>query len=234
VRPYLPPPPGAPYPPGQYPPPPGAPGYHPFGYGAAATAGTDGFAIAALVLSILGGVVLSVIFALIALPRIRRNKTGGKGMAIAALVVSGGWVLLFIAGIAFAALISAHRDESGAVTGGGTLNARSLEVGDCLEGFSVSSTIASAHAVPCTQSHNAEVVGEFSLADSSYPGEDEIVDQAEARCPDVIPSNLGSLDPRTLHLYYLYPVRSTWALHDRRVHCIIGSDTPLTTAIGDT
>ncbi|HET9655904.1 MAG TPA: septum formation family protein [Kineosporiaceae bacterium] len=219
---------------GQYPPAPAPPGHYSFGYGTPTKVGTDGFAIAALVLSILGGVVLSVVFALIALPRIRRNRTSGKGMAIAALVVSGGWVLLLIAGITFAALTSAHRDGAGTVTSGGTLNARSVKVGDCIEGFNVSTTVRSVHAVPCTQPHNAEVIGEFSVADGTYPGENEIRNQAEMRCSDLIPSDLGSLDPQSLHLYYFYPMRSTWALHDRTVHCIIGSDTPLTTAIGHT
>lgn len=68
---------------------------------AAATASggqTDGFAIAALVLSVLGGILLSVIFALVALGRIRKGRRQrGRGMAIAALWISGAWALLIAA-----------------------------------------------------------------------------------------------------------------------------------------
>lgn len=56
---------------------------------------TDGFAIAALVFAVIGGILLAVIFALVSLSRIKKGKRqDGRGMAIAALWVSGGWVLL--------------------------------------------------------------------------------------------------------------------------------------------
>ena len=58
---------------------------------------TNGFAIASLILGILGGVPLSVIFGIIALNQIKRSRQGGRGMAIAGLVLSGLWTLLIIA-----------------------------------------------------------------------------------------------------------------------------------------
>lgn len=172
-----------------------------------------------------------MIFALVALSRIRRNGTNGKGLAIGALVVSGGWVLLFVAVLVFTSLTSAHRDPFGMVTSGGRQDVRSLKVGDCLESVGISSEVDSVPAVPCTQPHRAEVIGEFRLADGSYPGESEIEQQAQARCTPMIPSNLGALDPSTLDLYYLFPTQRTWAFRDRTVTCIVGSDTPLTAAI---
>jgi len=219
-------------PPGPYPPDPGA---YPNGYGPTATTSTDGFAITALILSLIGVILPAVIFALLGLSRIRRNRSGGKGMAIAALIVSGGWAFLLLIGvIAFVALTASHGSTAVQATGSGLRSVRSVNVGDCIEGFSISSRIRTVHEVACTQPHNAEVIGEFGLTGGSYPGEKAIVDQAEARCPDLVPSDLGSLDPNTLHLYFLYPTPGYWALHDRTVHCVIGSDTPLTTAIGHT
>ncbi|MCF2530158.1 DUF4190 domain-containing protein [Yinghuangia soli] len=83
------------YPPGGYPPPgylpPGyqQPGYGGYGYGP--QPGTNGMAIASLVLSIvcLSGVgsVLGVIFGHIALGQIERTGQQGRGMAIAGLVI---------------------------------------------------------------------------------------------------------------------------------------------------
>jgi len=72
------------------PPPPmptSAPPYAAYVPTVAATAGFDGFAIAALVLGILGGSILALIFSLVALSRIKKRRTRGKGMAIAGLVL---------------------------------------------------------------------------------------------------------------------------------------------------
>jgi len=81
--------------------------------GASAGGGqTDGFAIAALVLAVFGGIVLSVVFALIALSRIRKGRRQqGRGLAIAALWVSGAWALL-IAGIVVLAVTGALDDDN--------------------------------------------------------------------------------------------------------------------------
>ena len=85
--------------PGQVPPPPpyGPPGGYPaYGYPAAtASGGTNGMAIASLVLGILWlywiGSILALIFGYIALGQIKRNpQQQGKGMAIAGVVL--GWV----------------------------------------------------------------------------------------------------------------------------------------------
>lgn len=101
-------PPGPPYsqayPPGQpgygqaYPP--GQPGYgQPAGYPYRGAGRVNGFAIASFVLGLAGfmlvTLVLSVIFGIVALAGIRRTAERGKGLAIAGLVLSGVWVLLF-------------------------------------------------------------------------------------------------------------------------------------------
>jgi len=89
-------------PPGQYPPP-----YPPpYPYPAYAAPGTNGLAIAALVLGILWlywvGSILAVIFGHIALSQIRHSHQGGRGLAIAGLVlgyVGLALLLLFIIGV---------------------------------------------------------------------------------------------------------------------------------------
>ncbi len=49
---------------------------------------TNGFAIAAFVLSILGWVFLSIPFGLVALHQIKNRNESGRGLAIAGLVIS--------------------------------------------------------------------------------------------------------------------------------------------------
>lgn len=76
--------------------------------------GTNGFAIAALVLSLIGpitcglGFVLGVIFGCIALSQIRQRPQDGRGMAIAGLWISG---VLTVLSIGFVAFIMATADE---------------------------------------------------------------------------------------------------------------------------
>ena len=62
--------------------------------------GTNGFAIAAFVLGLVGFVVLSVIFGIVALNKLRDRPQRGKGLAIAGLCLSGVWVVIFAAVLA--------------------------------------------------------------------------------------------------------------------------------------
>ncbi len=58
--------------------------------------GTDGFAIAALIVAVLGGVLISILLGIIALRRIRLTGQGGRGLAIAAFVLSGLWAAVLV------------------------------------------------------------------------------------------------------------------------------------------
>jgi Domain of unknown function (DUF4190) len=119
------PPPGQAYPPG--PPPygqayPGQPGYgQPTGYPSPPAGRVNGFAIASFVLGLAGfmlvTLVLSVVFGIVALAGIRRTGGRGRGLAIAGLVLSGVWVLLFAVIIAIGAATSPqHSSATGHVS----------------------------------------------------------------------------------------------------------------------
>jgi hypothetical protein len=114
-------------PPGGYPPPPPTPGWWqasdgnwypphqhpqyaaaaPVGYGYAgplpAAQGTNGLAVASLVLGIVWiywlGSVLAVVFGHVALSQVRRTGQGGRGLAIAGLVLGYIWLTLLVIGI---------------------------------------------------------------------------------------------------------------------------------------
>ena len=74
-----------------YPPPPGP--YAP------QAPGTNWWAIISLMFGILGGVLISVVCGIIGLRRAKAGQ-GGRGMAIAGLVLSALWVLVFLVGVA--------------------------------------------------------------------------------------------------------------------------------------
>jgi hypothetical protein len=59
--------------------------------------GTNGFAIAALILGALGAVVLAPIFSIVALNQISGGRQTGKGMAIGGLVFTAIWLVVGVA-----------------------------------------------------------------------------------------------------------------------------------------
>jgi hypothetical protein len=102
------------YPPGPSPYGQPSPGYP---YGAQPRGGpTNGFAIASFILGLLGftlvTAVLSIIFGIIALVKIREMQQRGKGLAIAGLVLSGVWLLLYIALIVIGATAAPQGSSS--------------------------------------------------------------------------------------------------------------------------
>ena len=110
---------------------------------------TSGWAIASFVLGLLSMVVLSAIFALIALKKIKRLGLRGRGLAIAGLALSGFWVLVLVVAIVAANLGKATRSATtGVITHRGHMNAFSLRVGDCFDNPAGAHTVDMVTAIP--------------------------------------------------------------------------------------
>lgn len=228
----------SPYPQGGYPPagppPAGLPpadypqaGYPPPGYppaslpsaGGPPQTGTNGFAIAALVLGILG--VLGAVFGFIALSQIRRTGQGGRGLAIAGIALSGIWVLVIIISVIAIFVTAADRDASGTITEGGSVSATALKVGDCLADLQDSTNVTSLPGVPCSVPHEGEVYAVYDLPDGAYPGQAEVEAQVQSDCS----ARLDAYAPQTvgdssIGLYFVYPLEANWATGDHEVVCV--------------
>lgn len=104
-----------------------------------------------------------VALALVALSQIRRRGEGGRGLAIAALVISGAWVLLIGAFVAVALVAAVVQDGAGA-----SGDVFEIGVGECFDEPSgeVAMRIT---AVPCTEPHFAETFAEFDVAGDTLP-----------------------------------------------------------------
>lgn len=199
---------------------PGYPGYPP----PPPRQGTNGFAIAALVLGIIGGFVLSVIFGIIALSQIRRSGQSGRGLAIAGLVISGVWTLLVVAVIVAAIATGANRDSTGTITSGGSVSATDLRVGDCVNDLKDSNNLLSLPAVPCANPHEGEVFAVFDLPEGPYPGAASVDDQVNVSCSERLPSySQGAFEDPAIGLFVSYPLEVNWRLGDREVVCIATS-----------
>jgi len=184
-----------------------------------AAASTNGFAVAALVFGILGGL-LGFVFGIIALVQIRRTGQKGTGLAVAGLVLSALWLLLLGLGLVVFLVTGADRDTEGEITEGGSVSAMSLQVGDCLNGLQEEGDVRSLPAVPCAEPHEGEVYATFDLPEGDYPSETAIFDRAEAGCDERLSSVApdASGDP-SVGLFYLYPTELSWP-DDREVVCI--------------
>jgi hypothetical protein len=183
---------------------------------------TSGFAIASFVFGLIGGVILSVVFGVIALRRISRRGLGGRGFAIAGLVLSGLWTLLIVAVVAAVLLTEPERDAQGRVTDSGSESVFDLRTGDCMNDLEETSAELSVNVTPCGRSHDAEVVSQFSLTESIWPGMPFVTRQAERRCPRAIESASNGAPRRDeIETFYFHPTEQSWDQNnDRAVLCV--------------
>ena len=218
-------------PPGGDPPPPapGAPGAQPWsGYGyppppppPPAQTGTNPFAIAALVLGLIGAFPLGIIFALVALRQVRRTGQQGKGMAIAGLILSVLWLIAIVVMVSLFLADRAERDESGAISQGGDVMVHDLQVGDCMNGLKEADVVLTVDAVSCSEPHDAELYATVEVPDGDWPGINELSLPAEQRCPDEMAENFeAAYNDDGVGLFFLHPTSASWREGDREIDCI--------------
>ena len=230
-------PPTYPAPPTGYPAPPGYPAA-PYGYDYASTApptgrapGTDGFAIAALVTAFFC-FPLSVVFGIVALSRIKRSHQGGRGLAIAGLVLSALLVVVVALGFVGLARSQANRGSTGAIVSSGKVAATDLRAGDCIQFPAADVTaVRTFDAIPCSQPHDAEAYVEGTLpVAGTWPGEDAVTAAAEKECTDAFKPFIGlDIDSSVLDVTYFYPDKKAWDRGDRGFVCVVRSSVGKTT-----
>jgi hypothetical protein len=189
--------------------------------------GTNGFAIASFVLGLLGGALLSVIFGIVALNKLRDRPQRGKGMAIAGLCLSAVWVAGIASVLVVKAETAAQRSAAtGQITKDGHLDAFSLRAGDCFQNPSGSQPSASAltqvTAVPCVSPHNAQVIAQLPVPGSAYPVQAAFRAQALPGCKASLlaVADRSKLTP-TMNLIYIYPELQAWTDGHRTISCLI-------------
>jgi hypothetical protein len=192
--------------------------------------GTNGFAIAAFVLGLLGGVVLSVIFGVVALNKLRRRPQRGKGLAIAGLVLSAVWVVAIGALVAVSVAGSSQRSASGQITKNGSLNVLSLRTGDCFQNPSgsqpASGSVERVTAVSCGTPHDAQVISQLPVSGSAYPGEAAFHAQAVTGCQASLDSAVDKTRlTATMNLIWIYPESQAWSEGQRSISCVVVDST---------
>jgi len=199
------------------------------------TGPTSGWAIASFVLGLLSVVVLSAIFAFIALRKIKRLRQRGRGLAVAGLALSGFWVVVLVAAIVAANVGKATRSATtGVITHRGHMNAFSLRVGDCFDNPTGAHTVNTVTAIPCDQPHNAQIYAKFKLAgsDLSYPGAAVVAQRARSGCNARIGSVDKAITTGAMTMRILLPEETSWTAGHRTVSCMVVNPTAtLTTSL---
>lgn len=188
--------------------------------------GVNGLAIASVVLSFVGAILFSITFGIIALVQTRRSGQQGRGLAIAGLAISAGWIVLGGLLIAGALLSQAGREDDGQITEAGDVGVFELTVGDCLASVTESERLTHLPAVPCSQPHVGEVYAVFDVPASSYPGTDELVAVADERCLAWLASySPTAADDPDIEIYYIHPTAQSWRRGDHAITCIAVTET---------
>jgi hypothetical protein len=188
--------------------------------------GTNGFAIAAFVLGLIGGVLLSVIFGIVALNKLRDRPQRGKGLAIAGLCLSGVWVVGIVSLLVVNAVTASQRSATtGQITASGHLSVFSLRAGDCFQNPSGSQPgqgLTQVTAVPCANPHNAQVIAQLPVLGSAYPGQAAFSAQATPGCKTRAAAVVDrSKLTATMNLIFVYPEPQAWTDGHRTISCLI-------------
>lgn len=159
------------------------------------------------------------------------GRDNGKGMAVAALAIVGGWVAVAIAVVAVVFATGADRDESGRVTDGGRVGMTGLKVGDCVPEPSSAGQTFSVEVVPCTDPHRGEVFAVYDL-DGEYTTQDEVNQTSDAGCLDRFKGYVG-IHPRnsSLALQVYNPSSKASFDEDATVICFAFTDDPISTSL---
>ncbi|MFC0430163.1 DUF4190 domain-containing protein [Kutzneria buriramensis] len=186
--------------------------------------GVNGFAIASLVLGILApfsGLVLGLVFGIIALVGIRRTGERGRGMAITGIVLSSLWILLVVAIVVFAVIAAATDPTRTSSSGANT--SYNFKPGQCFDRDNTSKAVT---VRDCGQPHDAEVFAVEPLSATSFPGTAAVQAVGRSRCTaDSDQFLTPGMNYPDIEVLYLYPQQASWTHGDRSVKCYFANAT---------
>ncbi|MCP2264933.1 septum formation family protein [Promicromonospora thailandica] len=116
-----------------------------------------------------------------------------------------------------------------------------LEVGDCFDTAATAgrSTLYRIPVVPCTTAHGGEIYAETTAPDDlakkgQAPTQQALWDAADAYCYPQFATFVGLRWARSeLQYWPIAPSEESWAKGDRRILCVVESETPVTGTLRD-
>jgi hypothetical protein len=133
------------------------------------------------------------------------------------------WIPVVVIVAASALFFSARRDDSGAISGAGTLTVSDLRVGDC---FNLQDEdeelIGEVDAKPCTEPHIYEMYFVGDMPDGDFPGQAAMDQFAADQCLPAFEEFVGlSYQESILEIFYLTPSEESWDAGDLAVQCAV-------------
>ena len=136
------------------------------------------------------------------------------------------WGIYIAAIVGFAiygAATDADRDGSGAIVGGGSVDAFHVRVGDCFDDTSsFQEEVSSLPGVPCAEPHDNEAYAVFDLTITNYPEGDAMANLANESCVERFESFVGKdYESSSLDVLTMFPTIESWQQNDREVVCAV-------------
>lgn len=135
-----------------------------------------------------------------------------------------GYILAALGFVVYGAVTEVDRDESGAIVGGGSVDAFEMQVGDCFDdSYSFGDEVSNLPGIPCSEPHDNETFAVFDLSLTSYPdNEDAMAEIAHDSCVERFDSFVGrDYQSSALDIVTLYPTHNSWSQNDREVVCAV-------------
>jgi hypothetical protein len=147
-----------------------------------------------------------------------------------------GWVGVVAAVAAVGYATQANRDDSGAITGAGTLHISDVRVGDCFDlDDATTSEVGDIRAIPCDEPHAYEAFFTADLPSGPYPSRAAIDAELETQCIPAFVSYVGrAYDTSELYISSFEPTEASWRDGDRSYLCVVSTfdaEEPLTGSV---
>jgi len=168
----------------------------------------------------------------------RDGRQNGRGLAIAALAIIGGWLVLCILVLILAFTVDANPDSTDAsdrdnpsrnvTETQGTVPVLSLKVGDCLPRALGSGLQLTVRVVSCDRPHAEEVYATFDLPKLDDPDQDEVDRLTDDGCLDRFADFVGmEYEDSVLEVVYFRP-SAEYFDQGREVSCLVSDEAPST------
>jgi Septum formation len=135
------------------------------------------------------------------------------------------WVPILALSLVVGYVVSVRRDDSGAISAGGTLAIEDLQVGDCFTlGEEEADAVSEVDAMPCDEAHEYELfhVATWNDPASGYPTEDAMLDFVVAECVPAFERYVGTgFEQSQLDFVQFVPLEEGWDAGDRVFQCAL-------------
>ncbi|MDA2805882.1 septum formation family protein [Nocardiopsis suaedae] len=105
-----------------------------------------------------------------------------------------------------------------------------IAVGDCLNDESIQGEVSEVPLTDCSAPHDSEVYASTISAESEWPGDQAITDEADQFCLDEFATFIGVPYEQSVYDFSYYtPTREAFEQFDREIYCVVYSPGEQTT-----